>query len=162
MLTSHWRGLALLLAAFLPLILWRARLESSFWLDEVYSALHGPRYPGLVAVLWLAGLALIGLGAGRVLGWRPGRSSLALLPLLACSITGQWLLARQEAGGGLAAALEVHRDLLPAPGAPLYVMPPSSARSTGGPWPNSTFAGSRSSPAPRPAPRPGSGPPSST
>lgn len=34
-----WMALGVLIALVLPLILWRAHLESSFWIDEVYSVL---------------------------------------------------------------------------------------------------------------------------
>lgn len=36
-LTHPWLGFCALVAVCLPLILWRAQLETSFWIDEVYS-----------------------------------------------------------------------------------------------------------------------------
>ncbi|MCP4661858.1 MAG: hypothetical protein GY856_41170 [bacterium] len=75
-----WSGLALLLALWLPLTVWRAQLESNFWIDETYSVMlttypvsrlveltaadaHPPGYY-LALKVWLK--------TGRLLGFEPG------------------------------------------------------------------------------------------
>jgi hypothetical protein len=50
-------------------------------------------------------------------------AALVLLPVLCCSMTGQWLLARRESSWGLVHWKEGARALFPDPGEPIYIMP---------------------------------------
>ena len=78
-------GFALLVAVWLPGILWRARLEASFWIDEIHSVLIAHQDVGHLLQLcvrdghppgyFLALKAWLGIGhrASEVLGWaEPG------------------------------------------------------------------------------------------
>jgi hypothetical protein len=84
---------------------------------------HGPRYPSLLAVLWGAGLALLAAWSARRLDRGTAVAALALLPLLACSMIGQAILAARETSWGLVHWKETAPGLFPAPGEPLYVLP---------------------------------------
>lgn len=90
---------------------------------QVAPAFHGPRYPGLVANLWFAGVGATGLLLARRMarGWRTALFLLA--PWILAATAGQAIAVAQESDAGLARWLPTVADYLPPAGEPIYVMP---------------------------------------
>lgn len=89
----------------------------------VVSIFHGPRYPSLISSLWAFGLAALALWAARRLGRSTLLAVLVLLPLLGCSLVGQWTLAFRESTWGIVNWKRTVPELFPDPGEALYVLP---------------------------------------
>lgn len=90
---------------------------------DLFHVFHGPRYPSLVSSLWAAGLAALAVWAVRRLARPMTLAVVALLPLLGCSLIGQWTLAVRESSWGIAHWKQDVPELFPDPGEPIYVMP---------------------------------------
>ena len=89
-----------------------------------FQVFHGPRYPALVAPIWVTGLVMAaGWSAKR---WKRG-TGLALflmIPWFACSVTGLVWVHRRESRGGIGWWKEIASSYFPGTGEDLYVLPP--------------------------------------
>jgi hypothetical protein len=91
--------------------------------SQLVFAFHGPRYPGIAAPLFAAGLALAARWSADRLGWRPGAALAVVAIFLLCSAIGQNLAGLRESRWGLADPAAAMADVGPAPGEALYAMP---------------------------------------
>ncbi len=101
---------------------------SSLWFLQrlnLAPVFHAPRYPGLTASLWAAGLVGISVFAVRRLGWKESAAWILMAPWLLSAALGEIALQASERASGTGALPAEALALLPPRGEVLYVFPTS-------------------------------------